>query len=119
VFSAGFAASTRALIAERSSTPRELVQRSAGGSGHRLLVGSATQVADDLEDWYRAGTADGFTLMPADTAVDFENITRLVVPILQERGLFQKEYTAPTLRERLGLARPNPSRADRVQSEAA
>jgi FMN-dependent oxidoreductase (nitrilotriacetate monooxygenase family) len=119
VFSAGFAASTRALIAERPSTPRELVHRSAGGSGHRLLVGSATQVADDLEEWYRAGTADGFTLMAADTAVDFENITRLVVPILQERGLFQKEYTAPTLRERLGLARPKAPHADRLLPEAA
>lgn len=119
VFSAGFAASTRALIAERPSTPRELVQRSAGGSGHRLLVGSPAQVADDLEQWYRAGAADGFTLMPADTAVDFENITRLVVPILQERGLFQREYAARTLRERLGLARPQAPHADRLLTEAA
>ncbi|MFD0448571.1 hypothetical protein ACFQ10_49385 [Streptomyces indonesiensis] len=38
-------------------------RRSAGGAGHRLLVGSATQVADDFEDWFRGGTADGFTIM--------------------------------------------------------
>lgn len=119
IFSAGFAASTRALIAERPSTPRELVQRSAGGSGHRLLVGSPVQVADDLEEWYREGAADGFTLMPADTSVDFENITRLLVPILQQRGLFQKAYTAPTLRERLGLARPEAKHADRPSLDAA
>ncbi|CDR02111.1 NtaA/DmoA family FMN-dependent monooxygenase [Streptomyces iranensis] len=105
-FSIGFNESTRALIAERPRTPRELVHRSAGGAGHRLLVGSATQVADDLEDWFRGGTADGFTIMPADTAVDFENFTRLVVPILRARGLFRKEYPDGTLRERFGLPRP-------------
>ncbi|RMB85043.1 NtaA/DmoA family FMN-dependent monooxygenase [Streptomyces shenzhenensis] len=105
-FSVGFAESTRALIAERPRSPRELVRRSAGGSGHRLLIGSAPQVADDLERWFRAGAADGFTIMPADTAVDFENFTRLVVPILRERGLFRSDYTARTLRERFGLRRP-------------
>jgi FMN-dependent oxidoreductase (nitrilotriacetate monooxygenase family) len=115
-FSVGFSVSIRALIAERPSTPRELVYRSAGGAGHRLLVGSARKVADDLEDWFRAGTADGFTVMPADTAVDFENFARLVVPILQERGLFQKTYTASTLRERFGL--PWPDQGRRVQQSA-
>jgi alkanesulfonate monooxygenase SsuD/methylene tetrahydromethanopterin reductase-like flavin-dependent oxidoreductase (luciferase family) len=102
-FSAGFSASTRAQIAESPRTPRELIISGAGGSGHRLLVGSAEQVADDLESWYRAGTADGFTIMPAETAVDLENFTALVVPILQERGLFHRDHRASTLRERLGL----------------
>ncbi|MBB5159410.1 NtaA/DmoA family FMN-dependent monooxygenase [Saccharopolyspora phatthalungensis] len=109
-FSAGFSASTRALIAEGPRTPRELVQRGAGGAGHRLLVGSARQVADDLQSWFEAGTADGFTVMPADTAVDLENFANLVVPILQERGLFQPDYGHPTLRGRLGLPLGEPSR---------
>ena len=102
-FSSGFHASTRALIAEAPHTARQLVQRSAGGSGHRLLVGSAEQVADDLQAWFAAGTADGFTIMPADTSVDLENFATQVVPILQRRGLFQREYGAPTLRERFEL----------------
>jgi alkanesulfonate monooxygenase SsuD/methylene tetrahydromethanopterin reductase-like flavin-dependent oxidoreductase (luciferase family) len=84
-------------------TPRDLIQLGAGGSGHRLLVGSAEQVADDLASWYEAGTADGFTVMPAETAVDLANFATLVVPILQDRGLFQKEYGASTLRGRFGL----------------
>ncbi|MBU8831932.1 NtaA/DmoA family FMN-dependent monooxygenase [Mycolicibacterium goodii] len=105
-FSAGFSTSLRALIAEHPCTPRELINRSAGGSGHRLLVGSAEQIADDLESWYRAGTADGFTIMPAETAIDLENFATLVVPILQERGLFRRGYPAPTLRERFGLRFP-------------
>ncbi|GGN97681.1 nitrilotriacetate monooxygenase [Actinoplanes lobatus] len=100
-FSAGFSASTRALIGQAPHTPRELVQRSAGGAGHRLLAGSAEQVADDLEAWYDAGAADGFTIMPADTAVDLESFATLVVPILQKRGLFQSQYDQATLRGRL------------------
>lgn len=106
-FSAGFSMSTRALIAESPRTPRELVVRGAGGSGHRLLVGSPGQIADDLESWYRAGTADGFTIMPAETAVDLENFANLVVPILRERGLFRRDRRATTLRERLGLRFPH------------
>ncbi|QIZ38870.1 NtaA/DmoA family FMN-dependent monooxygenase [Saccharopolyspora sp. ASAGF58] len=107
-FSAGFSSSTRALIAEGPRTPRELIQRGAGGAGHRLLVGSARQVADDLQSWFEAGAADGFTVMPAETVVDLENFANLVVPILQERGLFQDAYGHRTLRGRLGL--PLPSR---------
>ncbi|WP_433528210.1 NtaA/DmoA family FMN-dependent monooxygenase [Micromonospora sp. CA-263727] len=113
-FSAGFSAATRALIAAGPRTPRELVQRGAGGSGHRLLVGSAEQVADDLQGWYEAGTADGFTVMPADTSVDLENFAELVVPILQRRGLFQREYRHPTLRARLGLPLPRRQRSPRT-----
>ncbi|MFE6857703.1 NtaA/DmoA family FMN-dependent monooxygenase [Nocardia sp. NPDC057668] len=105
-FSTGFAISTRALIAESPRTPRQLIQGGAGGSGHRLLVGSAEQIADDLADWYAAGAADGFTIMPAETAVDLQAFTGLVVPLLQSRGLFQREYSAPTLRERFGLPLP-------------
>ncbi|MGW0036582.1 NtaA/DmoA family FMN-dependent monooxygenase [Gordonia sp. NPDC003376] len=106
-FSTGFSVSTRALIAQSPRTPRELVQAGAGGSGHRLVVGSAVQVADDLQSWFEAGTADGFTIMPADTSVDLENFARLVVPILQERGLFHRDYPARTLRERFGLPFPH------------
>ncbi|MDG4797973.1 NtaA/DmoA family FMN-dependent monooxygenase [Micromonospora sp. WMMD1082] len=117
-FSTGFSTSTRALIAAGPRTPRELIQRGAGGSGHRLLVGSAEQVADDLESWYAAGTADGFTVMPADTAVDLENFARLTVPILQRRGLFQTEYAHPTLRGRLGLPLPRRTQTPRPAAPA-
>lgn len=120
-FSTGFGVSTRALLAEDGpKTPRELVQRGAGGSGHRLLVGSAEQVADDLQAWFEAGTADGFTIMPADTSVDLENFVRLVVPVLQERGLFQNQYGAPTLRDRLGVPwSPHTGAAERREEATA
>jgi len=118
--SVGFQLSTRALLAERPLSARELVRRTAGGpaGGHRLVVGSPAQVADDLEAWFRAGAADGFTVMFADTTVDFERFARLVVPVLVERGLFRPAEVGVTLRERLGL----PSRSaqpDRSAGAAA
>lgn len=102
----GFRASTLALLAEGPLTPRELVFRSAGGSGHRLLVGTAEQVADDLESWFAAGVADGFTIMPADTVIDGPAFLEQVVPLLQQRGSFQREYRGSTLRENYGLPFP-------------
>jgi FMN-dependent oxidoreductase (nitrilotriacetate monooxygenase family) len=102
----GFQISTRALLEEGPLTPRQLIYRSAGGSGHRLVVGSGRQVADDLEDWFAAGAADGFTVMGADTGADFENFARHVVPVLQARGLFHRDYEGVTLRENYGLPQP-------------
>ncbi|MGQ4615522.1 NtaA/DmoA family FMN-dependent monooxygenase [Nocardia sp. R7R-8] len=116
-FSTGFGVSTRALIADGPRTARELIQLGAGGSGHRLLVGSPEQVADDLTSWFNAGTADGFTVMPAETAVDLENFATLVVPILQQRGLFQTHYPDPTLRGRFGLPHPRQAR-ERTRASA-
>ncbi len=114
--SAGFHRSTRALIASQPLTVRELITRSAGGAGHRLLAGTPQQIADDLERWFLAGAADGFTIMPADTAVDFERFILQVVPILQRRGLFHTEYAGRTLRENLGLAPLVPG-ADRQRAQ--
>lgn len=100
-FSTGFGLALRGLIAQGPITPRELAVGSAGGSGHRLLAGTPAQIADDLADWFAAGAADGFTIMPADTDVDFERFTRWVVPLLAERGLFRTDYPAGGLRGRL------------------
>jgi FMN-dependent oxidoreductase (nitrilotriacetate monooxygenase family) len=111
--SAGFQVSTRALLAERPLSARELVRHTAGGpaGGHRLVVGSAEQIADDLQAWFEAGTADGFTVMFADTGVDFERFARLVVPALERRGLFRPAEVGTTLRERLGLPLPRRAQA--------
>lgn len=81
-------------------------------------MGSAEQVAGDLRSWYEAGAADGFTIMPADTSVDLENFAKLVVPILQERGLFQRKYGHPTLRARLGLPLAQRPAAEEVPAHA-
>ncbi|HWS36130.1 MAG TPA: hypothetical protein VN408_25765 [Actinoplanes sp.] len=85
------------MLAEASHAPRELVQRGAGGARHRLVAGTPEQITDDLQAWYEAGAADGFTVM------DLPNSAQFVVPILQKRGLFPDDWTHPTYRGRLGL----------------
>ena len=87
-------------------TLRELVHRVAASRGHNLVIGSAGQVADVMEQWFREGGADGFNLMPPFFPGQFDAFVDQVVPILQERGIFRRDYEGPTLRDNLGLARP-------------
>ncbi|NUT99470.1 MAG: LLM class flavin-dependent oxidoreductase [Saccharothrix sp.] len=70
-----------------------------------VFGGSAAELADLLVEWHAAG-ADGFRLRPAELPDDLRVITRELVPLLQERGVFRTEYTATTLRGHLGLPRP-------------
>ena len=85
---------------------RELYHRVAAARGHLLPIGSPVQIADVLESWFRSGAADGFNVMPPFFPGQFDDFVALVVPILQERGLFRADYAGTTLREHLGLARP-------------
>ncbi len=66
-----------------------------------LLIGTATDVADQLEDWFRDGACDGFIVWPTVFPRMFEDFCRMVVPELQRRGLFRREYSGSTLRENL------------------
>lgn len=101
---AGFLSSARALIAQEPVTARQLIDRSASGAGHRLVVGDSEQIANTIEEWFTAGAADGFTVMPADVHADFELFAEHVVPILISRGLVHAEYLSTTYRGNLGLA---------------
>lgn len=90
-------------------TIRQLYKKVAGSRGHRIIFGSPEQIANQLELWVDKGGADGYNLMlPSfpDALVDFVD---LVVPILQERGVFKKDYEGSTLREHLGLTKPESS----------
>ena len=66
-----------------------------------LLVGTATMIADHMEDWFGAHAADGFIVWPTVFPGMFEEFARMVVPLLQRRGLFRSEYAAATLRGNL------------------
>ena len=94
------------IAAEKKLTIRALYEHVAAGRGHWTLVGRAEYVADQLEAWFRAGVADGFNIVAAHLPGVLEDFVELVVPILQERGLFRTEYEGTTLRENLGLRRP-------------
>ncbi|MET8650149.1 NtaA/DmoA family FMN-dependent monooxygenase [Nocardia aurea] len=74
-----------------------------GNGGHRRVIGSPEEVADTIEEWFRAGAADGFNLMPDGFPSGLEIFVDEVVPILRRRGLFRHEYTETTLRERFGI----------------
>jgi FMN-dependent oxidoreductase (nitrilotriacetate monooxygenase family) len=88
-------------------TVRELIRSLAGGTGHRVIVGTPEQVADDIEHWFKGGAADGFNLMPDALPDGLRDFVDGVVPILQKRGIFRTDYEGSTLREHLGLARPD------------
>lgn len=97
---------TLALARRRNLTVRELIRELGGGGGHRVIVGTPEQIADDIEHWFRHGAADGFNLMPDVLPHGLQDFVDGVVPILQRRGIFRTEYEGATLREHLGLKRP-------------
>jgi len=86
---------------------RDLYNLTAAARGHWVLCGSAERVADTLEHWFTGGAADGFNVMPPWFHEGFEDFVDLVVPILQARGLFRRDYEGATLRDHLGLSRPD------------
>ena len=90
-------------------TVRQLLNRLGGGRGHRTFAGTPEQLADTIESWFRGGAADGFNIMPAVLPSGLEAFVEHVVPILQERGLFRREYAGSTLREHYGLPVPSGS----------
>ncbi|RVT91700.1 LLM class flavin-dependent oxidoreductase [Rhodovarius crocodyli] len=66
-----------------------------------LIAGTPAMIADIMEDWFRSGACDGFVLPPAVFPLTYEDFGRMVVPELQKRGVFRREYAGRTLRENL------------------
>jgi FMN-dependent oxidoreductase (nitrilotriacetate monooxygenase family) len=94
-------------IAEREGlkTIRQLANRVGGYFGHEI-VGTPAQIADSMELWYREKACDGFIVMFPYLPQGLDDFVDRVVPILQQRGLHRSQYAGSTLREHLGLARP-------------
>nr|WP_314563468.1 LLM class flavin-dependent oxidoreductase [uncultured Pseudomonas sp.] len=67
------------------------------------LVGTAAQIADQLAEWFEAGGCDGFVISPGYLPGSFVEFSESVVPHLQRRGLFRRQYQGSTLRDHLGL----------------
>jgi alkanesulfonate monooxygenase SsuD/methylene tetrahydromethanopterin reductase-like flavin-dependent oxidoreductase (luciferase family) len=87
-------------------TIRQAANWIAGTKGHTLLVGTARQIADEMEKWFHEGAADGFNLMPLTLPADLVSFAELVLPELRRRKLFREDYEGSTLRENLGLPAP-------------
>ncbi|MFE0027609.1 LLM class flavin-dependent oxidoreductase [Amycolatopsis sp. NPDC059021] len=105
------------LARRENLTIRQLLERLAGGRGHRVFAGTPARIADELEHWFTGGAADGFNVMPPILPGGLDEFVDLVVPELRRRGLFRTEYTGTTLREHYGLARP--VNRNRVKEHAA
>ncbi|WP_298373177.1 LLM class flavin-dependent oxidoreductase [Azospirillum sp.] len=97
------------LARRENLTIRELYLRIAGARGHWQIVGTPTQIADQLEERFVNYGADGFNIMAPTLPGGLVDFIELVVPELRRRGLFRTEYEGTTLRDHLGLKRP-PSR---------
>jgi FMN-dependent oxidoreductase (nitrilotriacetate monooxygenase family) len=83
-------------------------------AGHRAtllqgprFVGTGPEVADQMEEWFSSDACDGFVIAATHCPGAYEDVVRLVVPELQRRGVFRDRYTGQTLREHLGLPRPD------------
>jgi len=86
--SIGFRRSIVSLAVKENMTVRQLVANYGGG--HQQIVGTPGQVADMMQEWLRAGAADGFTLMIDMLPSGVHQVTELLVPELQSRGLFHR-----------------------------
>ncbi|MBM7702282.1 LLM class flavin-dependent oxidoreductase [Metabacillus iocasae] len=91
---------------KKGLTIRQLYMSVAGARGHKAIIGTPTDIADELEEWFVHKGADGFNIMPPYLPGGLHDFVDLVVPELQRRGLFRTEYEGTTLRENLGLVKP-------------
>ena len=82
-------------------TVREAAMIYAQGMGMPVLIGTASDIADQLEIYMDEGGADGFMLAATYTPGCFEEFVDHVVPELQRRGRYRTSYAGPTLRENL------------------
>lgn len=94
------------LLARREGlSVRQLAQRLGGYSG-LAMVGTPETIADDMEEWLHTKGSDGFTVMFPYLPQGLDDVVDRVIPEIQRRGLFRTEYEGSTLRENLGLPRP-------------
>jgi FMN-dependent oxidoreductase (nitrilotriacetate monooxygenase family) len=93
-------------LAKRTNmTARQLAQRLGGYSG-LAFVGTAKTIADEMEQWLEQRGSDGFTVNFPYLPAGLDDFCEHVIPELQRRGIFRTEYQGATLRENLGLPRP-------------
>ena len=92
------------LLRHEKLTARQAVRRSEGH--HRLVLGTPEDIADALIEFWADGAVDGYTIQPPRAPDDIVLFVDKVIPILQDRGVFRREYDAGTVRDRYRLPYP-------------
>jgi alkanesulfonate monooxygenase SsuD/methylene tetrahydromethanopterin reductase-like flavin-dependent oxidoreductase (luciferase family) len=102
----------RELAIDKGYTVRQLIKVAQRGGGHFSPIGSVEQVGNQLIEWFDNGAADGFNFLPLAIPVGMDDITDKLIPYLQDRSYFRRDYRDGTYRENLGLpAIDRPQRA--------
>jgi alkanesulfonate monooxygenase len=94
------------MARRENMTVRQLAQRVGGSFGSLEMIGTPQSIADEMEEWLAAEGSDGFNVLFPWLPGGLDDFCQKVVPELQRRGLFRREYEGRTLRENLGLPRP-------------
>ena len=94
-----------ALARKENLTVRQLAQL-VGGYGGNQMVGTPGEIADTMQEWLETEASDGFNIMFHTVPEGLNDFVDLVVPELQRRGIYRREYEGTTLRDHLGLVRP-------------
>tara|TARA_R100001086_G_scaffold231242_2_gene151886 strand:+ start:549 stop:1901 length:1353 start_codon:yes stop_codon:yes gene_type:complete len=85
---------------------RQIARKMAESRTSHALAGTPGMIADQMQEWFEKGAADGFVIAPPALPMMLRSFVELVVPELQSRGLLRVSYEGDTLRDRLGLQRP-------------
>jgi len=108
----------RDRVRRENPTIRQLSQQVAGMGSGCNVIGTAEEIANAMQAWFEQGVCDGFNITPPYLPGGCDDFVDLVIPVLQERGLFRTAYEGATLREHLGL-KPAVSRYARVLGQPA
>jgi len=91
---------------KKNPTVRDFIHFSGRGRVHNPIIGGPKEVSDQLEQWFVERACDGFVVAATHVPGAYEDFVRFVVPELQRRGLFRKEFAGTTLRENLAMPVP-------------
>ena len=87
---------------------RDFIQFSGRGQVESAIVGGPKEIADYMEDFFANRGCDGFVVAATHVPGAYGDFVKHVIPEVQRRGLYHKDYAGKTLRENLGLPRPRP-----------